>query len=230
MDILTDNVKLRKGNGEGWLTRGISLRPGNLSGRELCAHRGACFATCIDSAGHGGMPNVQRARMERARFFNDHRSAFITLLHVDIEHLIHAAKVHRLRPACRLNVISDVPWERVAPDLFTSFPEVQFYDYTKDPERARAHRKGDFPAGYDLTYSWSEKATHQFGYAHLAGGGKIAIVSRKGGADMPTWMLVKSSGNVVDGDEHDLTFLHPPGSVIVLSPKGKLMTKRTKFA
>lgn len=230
MEILTSNQKMAKSRSQGWLSRGISLLPGRKSGIELCPDRGACYLTCIESSGHGIMPNVIRARMERARFFKDHQHAFITLLHIDIERLVHAAEVFKLRAACRLNVISDIAWEHVAPDLFTSFPEVQFYDYTKSPERARAHRLGDFPAGYDLTYSWSEKATHQFGYAHLAGGGKIAIVSRKGGADMPTWMLVKSSGNVVDGDEHDLTFIHPPGSVLVLSPKGNLRAKRTKFA
>ncbi len=233
MEILTGNFKLAKARKQGWLARGISLLPGNKSGIELCPDRGACFATCIESSGHGTMPNVTRARMERARFFADHQDAFITLLHIDIERLVHSAKALKLRPACRLNVISDIAWEVVAPDLFTSFPEVQFYDYTKSPERARAHRRGDFTPGYDLTYSWSEKASHQFGMAHLNGGGKIAIVSRYSPIeryDLPNWLRQLNSQRFVDGDEHDLTFLHPPGSVIVLSVKGKLRSKRTKFA
>jgi hypothetical protein len=41
------------------------------------------------------------------------------------------------RPAVRLNGTSDDPWERVCPELFTRFPQVQFYDYTKDPRRPR---------------------------------------------------------------------------------------------
>ncbi len=38
---------------------------------------------------------------------------------------------HNLSPAVRLNDTSDLSWERLHPDLFTEFPNIQFYDYTK---------------------------------------------------------------------------------------------------
>ena len=51
--------------------------------------------------------------------------------------------------AVRPNVLSDIPWERVYSDMFETFYDVQFYDYTKRPNRV-------VPANYDLTFSRSE--------------------------------------------------------------------------
>jgi hypothetical protein len=63
----------------------------------------------------------------------------------------HGARCRKngLRPFTRLNVLSDVPWELVFPELFTEFcPDMEFYDYTKVPDRV-------VPSNYDLTFSYS---------------------------------------------------------------------------
>jgi hypothetical protein len=51
-------------------------------------------------------------------------------------------------PFVRMNVLSDIPWEKFAPGLFEHFPTMQFYDYTKVPGRK-------VPKNYDLTFSYS---------------------------------------------------------------------------
>lgn len=69
--------------------------------------------------------------------------------------LIEAIRIHRetsfrleVMPLVRLNVFSDLPWELMAPELFDGFPDVQFYDYTKVPNRKP-------PPNYDLTFSFA---------------------------------------------------------------------------
>jgi hypothetical protein len=51
-------------------------------------------------------------------------------------------------PYMRLNVLSDILWERHAPWLFELFPRLQFYDYTKVPGRLG-------PKNYHLVFSFS---------------------------------------------------------------------------
>ncbi len=232
MQLLTTNSKLAKGECYGYIVRGLQLLPGNKSGKELCPHRGACFATCLDTAGHGRFPGVADARYVRARLWIEHPDAFVSLLRTELEAFQRQAQRRDMLVAIRLNVISDVSWEQECRGLFADFPDVQFYDYTKNPARARHARQfsraryGFIPPNYDLTYSWSEQASPHFASMHLKHGGRIAFVRREGN-DVPPFI---QRAQQVDGDEHDLTFLHPPGSVLVLSPKGKLASKRTRFA
>ena len=225
--LLTTNAKLLTAIDYGYMALGAQLLPGNKSGKEFCHDRGACFATCLDESGRGNMPNVKNARLWRSNLWNDHPTAYIDFMHAELYALERDAEKQHLKPACRLNTFSDIPWEDEAPSLFRDHPGVQFYDYTKSPDRARMGRKGLMPPNYDLTYSWSEKATGQFGSMHLKHGGKIAIVGRDHDS-IPQWM--SRMGELVNGDEHDLIFLHPPGSVQVLTPKGKLKKNQTNFA
>lgn len=72
-----------------------------------------------------------------------------------------------LTPMFRLNVLSDIPWERIAPWFFSYYrgksgengKHFQAYDYTKVPGRRAGHRDGNrfvpFPDNYDLTFSLS---------------------------------------------------------------------------
>lgn len=69
--------------------------------------------------------------------------------------LIEAVRIHRdtsfrleTMPLVRLNVFSDLPWELMVPELFAEFTDVQFYDYTKVPNRKP-------PPNYDLTFSFA---------------------------------------------------------------------------
>lgn len=76
-------------------------------------------------------------------------------------------------PMFRLNVLSDIPWERITPWLFDQYrgkggengKPLRWYDYTKVPGRRAGHRDGrrvvDFPDNYDLTFSLSGTDTNE---------------------------------------------------------------------
>lgn len=84
-------------------------------------------------------------------------------------------------PFVRLNVLSDLPWEMIFPELFEHYDDLSFYDYTKVPGRQP-------PKNYDLTFSWSgmNAKTSQWVWDR---GGKVTMVFFKTpqpGARWPT--------------------------------------------
>jgi hypothetical protein len=228
MKLLASNNKLRKQAADlGYHVLGLSLLPGDKSGRELCPYRGRCFDTCLDTAGRGATPAVQQARALRSALFLEAPRVFLAQLDTELSNMERSAKRRGLAPAVRLNVISDVAWERKAPGLFRDHPTIQFYDYTKAPGRAwRALRKrrGEheprWPGNYDLTYSWSEEADPEWTAQYLNLGGRVSY------APFAPWPTSLDAYPRVDGDAHDLTFLHDPGVVLTLEAKGRLRRPR----
>jgi hypothetical protein len=95
------------------------------------------------------------------------------------------------------------------------FPAIQFYDYTKNPNRIAAYLEGKLPANYQLTFSRSED-NGPIALSILGSGGNVAIVFSS--AKLPESFQGKP---VVDGDESDLRFLDPRGCVVGLKAKGK---------
>lgn len=150
-------------------------------------------------------------RKERARFEN--------LLWSDVERVYQWAGERGLRPAIRLNGTSDLVWEKLAPWLFSfnwRANQVQFYDYTKAPPKARLV----LPSNYHLTQSWHEKATDKYLEDTLSIGRSMAVVfATKPHHPLPaTWRGIP----VIDGDLHDLRFLDPPGVIVGLRAKGRM--------
>ena len=121
---------------------------------------------------------------------------------------------HGKLAAVRLNVFSDIPWERFL-DL-DRFPDIQFYDYTKV-----AARLGRTPANYYLTFSRSENNEPQARQS-LAKGFNVAVPFR----DPPARFL---GHPVIDGDTHDYRFLDPKGVIVGLKPKGLAWHDTTGF-
>ena len=95
------------------------------------------------------MSSIQQARVQKTRFWFSDRPGFLELLARDLEKVQRLAHRHGKLAAVRLNVFSDIPWERFL-DL-DRFQGVQFYDYTKVVARL-----GRTPANYHLTFSRSE--------------------------------------------------------------------------
>jgi hypothetical protein len=119
--------------------------------------------------------------------------------------------------AIRLNVFSDWQWERQFPWLFETFPEVQFYDYTKHYRRMFRPR----PANYHLTFSLHEANRH-LAPSVLEAGMNVAVVTPD-----PRGSLFGRP--VIDGDTHDLRFLDPAPVVVGLRPKGTLRRATSQF-
>lgn len=107
---------------------------------------GFCWEYCLNISGRSKFQNVQNSRIEKTKLFYENRNAFILKLSKEIENLQKRAQKKGKPCAVRLNGTSDIKWEKIAPSLFTDFPDVAYYDYTKIPNR-------ETPDNYHLTYS-----------------------------------------------------------------------------
>jgi hypothetical protein len=103
------------------------------------------------------------------------RQAFIAILRAGLAREEAQARRARLPLVARLNVVSDVAWEREHPALFAGFPLVQFMDYTKDVSRVLDPAR---PANYHLTFSRSESNDDECRRV-LAAGHNVTVVFRR---------------------------------------------------
>jgi len=220
------NAKTRKGEKLGWITYGLHLAPFNLSGFQVCKDASdGCAGACLNTSGMGAFSNVQNARIEKTRFFFKERKKFMAQLFKEIESAIKSAKRKGLKPCFRLNLTSDLPWEKIKHEgqsVIEAFPSVQFYDYTKSPERMTEFLNDQMPSNYHLTFSRSE-TNSELSWNFLPSLGNVAMVFR--GALPETFF----GFDVIDGDETDLRFLDPDGCIVGLVEKGKAKADESGF-
>lgn len=222
------NAKTRKGEKMGWITYGIHMAPAKLSGYNVCQSASAgCAAACLNTAGRGAMSSVQKARIFKTRLFFTDKQAFLTQLWKEITAAIKSADKKEMRPCFRLNLTSDLPYEKIrfnGQTVFEAFPNCQFYDYSKIPGRMSAYLAGDLPSNYQLTFSRSETKENQaLCLSFLKSGGNVAMVFRK---SLPS---VAFGAKVVNGDETDLRFLDGSGVIVGLKEKGLAKRDTTGF-
>lgn len=210
-----DNTKLGKSAKIGHRSLGLSLAPHKTSTEyNVCRYATPlCSASCVAFAGNGFYPAIIKARALKTRFLGKDPSAFVTLMVDEIDKYVQ----EHGKIAVRLNTFSDLPWERIFPDLFTRWgKKVQFYDYTKWPSAARPEQ-----LGYDLTRSATERTTDAEIVAMTRKGERVAVVLNLRKKDtVSTFNGVKA----IDGDKHDARFTEPKGVVVVLRPKGRART------
>jgi hypothetical protein len=146
------DTKTIKSNKAGFLTGILYLAPYDLSGVNLCpfAKVAQCHVACLNTAGRGVFNNVKEARLRKAKLFNENKPEFFAQLIDDINKLKRQAKKKNLQAVVRLNGTSDIEWEKIKVageyTIFDLFPDLQFYDYTKNPNRK------NLPSNYDLTF------------------------------------------------------------------------------
>ena len=249
------NAKTVKGEALGFLTGILYFAPHKRSGKNVCPYATpGCIDACLYTAGRGVFDSVQAARLRKTESFFRDRDAFILQLHSDVARFAGRATRKGMKPVVRLNGTSDLRWELLAPSLFASFPDVQFYDYTKDSERFNAwmyrariagsvmtpaglrYPQIEWPRNYHLTFSASERTTPGDIRYLLANGGTVTLVTTAGAKtplkalapffpeSLPYWKYP-----AVDGDAHDLRFLDAPGSLVLLRPKGRARKDTTGF-
>jgi hypothetical protein len=170
------------------------------------------------------------ARIAKARFFKLYQTEFLDRLTFEIGCAKRLADRKGTELFVRLNVFSDVMWERVAPSIFRDFPDVVFYDYTKHYNRMLRFINGDFPPNYHLTFSWSGVNQEQ-SLDVLRNGSNVAIpfhVKYRGEnrRPLPSKFL---EYEIIDGDVTDLRPLDPTGKVVGLRVKGKGKADDTDF-
>lgn len=212
------DTKTRKGNAKGYLTGIMYFAPAKLSGLDVCpmASQG-CKAACLFSAGRGRFYTITRARLIKTLAWHFDKARFTATIKKSIASLLVKARNKGMVPVVRLNGTSDILWERVT-DILETFPNVQFYDYTKIAKRFLF----DIPKNYHLTFSLSETNDTDASFV-LAKGGNVAAVFR---SELPAKLW---GYTVTNGDETDLRFLDKRGVVVGLKAKGRAKQDSSGF-
>ena len=217
----TQNAKTIKGEQLGYTTYIMYLSPEkqNSQGKNLCSKATAgCKASCLFTAGRGRFSNVALARLNKTEYFLNDRQGFMEQIANEIA---KGVKKHGADKMCvRLNGTTDIPFENIPVNGFKNimamFPDVQFYDYTKVFSRLTK----ELPKNYHLTFSRAETKENQLEAekALQLGFNVAGVFAVKNEKELPKkYMGVK----VINGDEHDLTFLHGNGVIVGLKAKGK---------
>lgn len=215
--LTTNNAKTMKGEKKGWTTHILYMAPHtqNSLGKNLCSHASAgCAAACLFGSGRAMYSHVQTGRTNKAEYFLRNRAGFMAHLVQELE------KINRNKGdknvAVRLNGTSDIPYENIiireGKNIFQLFPDLTFYDYTKNHNRF----KKPLPVNYSLVFSRSEN-NEEKALELLAQGINVAMVFEKVPESYKGYP-------VSDGDESDLRFLEQSGFIIGLKYK-KLTVK-----
>jgi len=225
---VSGNPKVMKGDKlSNYLTAIMHLSPINT---KICPYQdiAGCKEACLNTAGRGGIIKkgettnvIQEARKRKTNLYLEDRNTFMTYLITDIMKFVRYCEKKDKLPCIRLNGTSDIQWENYRifdyKNIFESFPDVQFYDYTKIPTRKVSEYKN-----YHLTWSYSEA---NMKYANLFDkiAYNIAVVFN---GEMPIHFKGRE---VVNGDETDLRFLDKSNVIVGLKAKGKAKKDTSGF-
>lgn len=223
-NLLSCTAKTEKSEAFGWLTYGLQLLPYTLAGGgNLCPNSTyECQATCIYQAGNARFAAVNQARYDKTRLFIGDRKVFLDILNSELLKLNALSHATGKRIAIRLNMFSDIGWEGFI--NMSQYKYLQFYDYTKVPTRMTKFIAGKLPDNYHLTFSFSGD-NWSVCESVLNAGHNVSVVFNK----VPTSY---KGFEVVDGDDHDLTFTQPNGTIIGLKykrPTSNRSIKSNKF-
>ena len=203
-------------------TYGIYLASADLSNINVCPYSDYCKANCLNGSGHNKADRlsdndmIDRARIMKTRLFFANREVFMRLMIYEIIREREKAKKNDTFFSIRLNCTSDInPIAFVigGKNILEIFPDIQFYDYTKVPNRIAVASKY---SNYDITWSIDGSIRNrEIGLAFLKKGGRVAVVY--GENDMPKTWYGYECGN---GDETD----YRPGDI---APVCALKFKKT---
>ncbi len=158
---INSSAKIRK-NGvvSSQNTYGLYLAPANTSGYNTCSHSTPeCRMGCLNTSGRAGIEimsgtcRIKNARIKKTKLFYEQSEFFMKWLIADIIAQQRIAKKQGMYFSVRLNATSDIDWANVranGKNIFEIFPDVQFYDYTKNPNKFI-----NKPDNYHLTFSYT---------------------------------------------------------------------------
>jgi hypothetical protein len=213
LDTGTSNTKIRKTEKSSDNVRmaSLSLMPDEI----ICPYSGnaGCKNLCLKESGFGRFDNVAQGRQHKTDYWHQDRRNFLRQLGRELTNFEKLCFKTNLQPVVRLNVLSDIQWERHG--IPQAFPAIKFYDYTKI-----AQRIGKTPSNYRLMFSYSgTKAYEPQVKRALKTDAPISVVF----TELPTNPEYRFLGRpVIDGDQSDLINLNA-GKVII-----GLKYKRTK--
>lgn len=207
-----DDHKTIKGEKYGYKTYILYLSPftDNSKGINLCPHASVgCSTACLFKSGMAGLyVHVANGRRNKTEWYLENRKEFMHAIEKEIRLAINRHEGYKV--VFRLNGTSDIRWEKIPiagrKNIFEMFPEVQFYDYTKNPLRMNL----GIP-NYHITFSRSEN-NHDIAMKVLKTGHNVAMVFRY----VPDTF---EGYKVINGDDSDVRFNDPKGVIVGLKYK-----------
>lgn len=217
LDTTGGNAKLKKSDksSQEYRLAGLSLMPDDI----LCPYRNVagCAKPCLESAGMGVFSNVKAGRQRKSDWWHGDRAGFLDKLRKELTNFEKLCKRQGVKAAVRLNVLSDIPWEKHG--IPQEFPDIFFYDYTKN-----ASRLGKTPSNYELMFSYSNEPAYQ----------KVVVKALK--SDVPMSVVFRNGmpkyykgRRVIDGDASDLVNVKAGKVIVGLVAKGKAKKDEGNF-
>jgi hypothetical protein len=146
------------------MTFAMYLAPAMVSGYNVCPNSThECRIGCLATSGRAGMDilsgknMVINARIKKTKLFFEDNEFFMDWLFAELKAAQNKAIKKGFDFSVRLNGTSDIDWQNTlhnGKNVFESFPDVNFYDYTKNITKFF-----DKPENYHLTFSYSGKNT-----------------------------------------------------------------------
>jgi len=202
-------------------TYGLYLAPAKLSGYNVCPNSTPeCRLGCLHASGHtkmeinSGGNRIQNARIKKARLLIENPEYFMRWLVTDIDAKRKLAEKQGYGFSVRLNCTSDIDWANVklyGQNVFEIFPDVQFYDYTKNVKKFI-----NKPANYHLTYSYTGRNWSECQDVMSKGHNVAMVFNVKKESEIPA---MYKGYEVVNGDLSDYRVADAKGIIVGLKWK-----------
>ena len=214
----SQSMKMRLSTTNGTITYCLYLAPWNLSGHQVCPGGLHCHKFCLNGSGHNKSDilyrgaeesRINKGRIKRTRLFYENKPLFTQLLIHEINKARNYARKHNMEFSVRLNGTSDLSPEAFVyegKNILQIFPDVQFYDYTKVPNRFKLVEKYD---NYYLTFSYDGYNWESCEWA-LEKGINVAVVF----ANQEMLPMRFAGYPVCDGNLWDMRYLDPKSHVV----------------
>lgn len=214
LDTSQSNTKILKTNKKemiklfpnGFRIASLSMMPD----QKLCpwSKNAGCFDLCLKTSGRALMfDSISVARQNKTDYYHTEQNEFLTQLRKELTNFEKLCIKTNIKPVVRLNVYSDIQWERH--NIPQDFPKIYFYDYTK-----QAQRLGKLPENYKLVFSYSGKKEYQSQVKKaLKHDVPIAVVFNP---FMPDEFLGRE---VINGDESDIVNMESGKKIVGLKYK-----------
>jgi hypothetical protein len=216
------NTKARKTNRDDSIRMAtLTMHPDDV----VCAGAKAagCMEDCLVGAGLAEVyESINLARQARTDYWHDDQEAFLIQLNHELRNFAKLCAKQGVQGVVRLNVMSDISWEEHM--IPQSFPELQFYDYTKKARRFHGQRQ---PDNYRLMFSYSGAKHYQSqvqSFLKSYSDAPMAVVFRN--KNFPSTFMGRP---VINGDDSDWVNVNNRRVVVGLVAKGPAKTNTNGF-
>lgn len=202
-------------------TYALYLAPADTSGYNVCPYSTKeCRIGCLATSGRAGMEilsgknRITNSRITKTKLFYEQPEFFMAWLIAEITANKSKAERQGAGFSVRLNATSDIDWQNVRINgfnIFEIFPDIQFYDYTKNPNKFN-----NLPTNYHLTFSYTGRNWNTC-KTLLTHGYNIAMIFKvKNAKQLPD---TYHGFEVVNGDLTDYRVADSKGVIIGLAWK-----------